>query len=819
MGIITKIFLTGLTYAVLGALGLLLAIPPGYASPVFPAAGLAVAAVLCHGNRILPGVWLGSFLLNVGLSFSHGTFNFKTVVVAAMLGLGAMAQAYVAKLLIARWQPETWRHLETELDIALFMGITGPLACFTAATMGVTTLCLAGIVPPASFLYSWTNWWVGDTLGAMIFSPLVISFCMHNTSPWKERKKEITLPLIIILVTAVLVFIAMARIERSEIMERIERYGRNIETALDRHFVAHKEAISALSRHIEVSPDMTFRQFEDFTRITLQDHKDIFALSCNPLVRVADRENFEKRMRTLSPIPDFRITERDAARNLVTAAHHSLAVVVGFIAPLAGNLPAIGFDIYSDPIRRAAIDRALEENRTVLTAPIHLVQEDQEKLGVLLLSPSYKMTRNAPDDGQRGIANFAVGVIKLDEMIEIATKDIRQDQLTFHLEDNTVEHERKKIYCSNGPLQRPLSPFAWQTNLKLADRQWTLTVTPSATYLMQHRSWLTWTIGIVSLLFTALLQMMMLAMTGRSFVIRRKVEEQTAELTSTKEALEELNRSLQNKVDESIAALRKKDQIMIFQGRLAAMGEMIGAIAHQWRQPLNSLGLVIQNIKEAHNYGEMDAAYLERAVEKSMMLITHMSKTIDDFRNFLDPRKGATSFDPMQALKNVLTLFSAQLAANEIEVQLVCSNKGNVFSMTEEITHCSCQLINGTSNEFEHVLINLLNNSREAILEHRKSGHGMGERGLITITLHCANNALRLEINDNGGGVPDEMLERIFEPYFTTKDVAKGTGLGLCMSKIIVEDHFNGSLWAVNGSHGTVFTINVACVPKEAVHE
>ena len=196
-----------------------------------------------------------------------------------------------------------------------------------------------------------------------------------------------------------------------------------------------------------------------------------------------------------------------------------------------------------------------------------------------------------------------------------------------------------------------------------------------------------------------------------------------------------------------------------------------------------------------------------------------MSKTIDDFRNFLDPRKCATSFDPMQALKSVLTLFSAQLAANEIEVQLVCANKGNIFSLAEKITHCSCQLINGTSNEFEHVLINLLNNSREAILEHRKSGHGMGKRGLITITLHCANNALRLEINDNGGGVPDEMLERIFEPYFTTKDVAKGTGLGLYMSKIIIEDHFNGSLWAVNGSHGTVFTINVACVPKEAVHE
>ena len=813
MGIIIKIFLTGLIYAALGALGLFLAIPPGYASPVFPAAGFAVAAVLCHGNRVLPGVWLGSFVLNVGVSFSHGDLGFKTAAISALLGLGAMAQAYVAKMLIERWQPETWRRLDNERDIALFMGITGPLACLTSATMGVTALCLTGIVPPASFLYSWMNWWIGDTLGAMIFAPLVMTFCLHDTSPWKERRKEIALPLIMVLVTAIVVFIGMTRIERSEIMERIKSYGRNVETALDRRFVAHQEAISALSRLIEVSPGMTFSQFENFTRITLEDHKDIFALSYNPIVKIADRENFEKRMGSLSPVPGFRITEQDAAKNLMAAAPRPLAVVVGFIAPLDGNQPAIGYDIYSEPIRRAAIERAMEGNRTVITAPIQLVQENQKKPGALILSPSSVMT-SPPSAGRPGIASFAVGVIKLDEMIEIATKGIRQEHITFRLEDTTAEGERQGIYSSNTAVQQPLSPFAWQTNLHMADRQWTLTVDPAPAYLMQHRSWLTWTIGIVSLLIAVLLQMMMLAVTGRNFVIQRKVDEQTAELTDTKQSLEELNRSLQNKVYESIADLRKKDQAMILQGRLAAMGEMIGAIAHQWRQPLNSLGLIIQNIKEAHVYGELDAAYIERAVEKSMVLIAHMSKTIDDFRNFLDPHKSSKSFEPMRAIRNVLALFSAQLAANEIEVQLVCSNKGKIFSGDGEVVHCSCQFINGNENEFEHVLINLLNNSREAILERRIPGHGGQEQKLIKLTLHCTKDTFRLEIHDSGGGVPEEILNRIFEPYFTTRDPAKGTGLGLYMSKTIIEDHFNGSLGAANGPDGTVFTIKLPCVPQ-----
>jgi len=288
------------------------------------------------------------------------------------------------------------------------------------------------------------------------------------------------------------------------------------------------------------------------------------------------------------------------------------------------------------------------------------------------------------------------------------------------------------------------------------------------------------------------------------------VEEKTSELTHTKEELEALNRSLQERVDNSIADLRKKDQLMIIQGRQAAMGEMIGAIAHQWRQPLNSLGLVIQNLKDAHVYGELDTPYLEQSVKKCMMLIGHMSKTIDDFRNFFHPHKEKTLFNPVDSIKKIVALFSAQLMANDIEVQTICSKQGAPFSLDDEITHCSVQLINGFQNEFEHVLINLLNNGREAILARRASGHEVAEeRGLIKIKVQCGSEMFQVEMSDNGCGIPDEIRDRIFDPYFTTKDPATGTGLGLYMSKVIIEEHMHGTLRAVTQLDGSAFVINL----------
>lgn len=288
---------------------------------------------------------------------------------------------------------------------------------------------------------------------------------------------------------------------------------------------------------------------------------------------------------------------------------------------------------------------------------------------------------------------------------------------------------------------------------------------------------------------------------------RKRVEKDLLEKTLQ---LEDLTRNLEKRVREEIELRSRNEQILVQQSKLAAMGEMLGAIAHQWRQPLNAMGLIIQNLRDAHAYGELDRAYLERTVERSMAQVRHMSKTIDDFRNFFLPDKERTDFDSMQAVGDVLALLSAQLAANSIDVRLLCRTHGRSFSAIDEIVACPEKTVRGFRSEFEHVVMNLFNNAREAILDRREAGGAAREeRGLISVTFDQAGDRVRVAVGDNGGGMPEAALARVFEPYFTTKGPAKGTGLGLYMSKVIIEEHMQGSLTARNDAHGALFTIEL----------
>jgi PAS domain S-box-containing protein len=281
--------------------------------------------------------------------------------------------------------------------------------------------------------------------------------------------------------------------------------------------------------------------------------------------------------------------------------------------------------------------------------------------------------------------------------------------------------------------------------------------------------------------------------------------------------LETLTRTLEQRVHDEVALRIKNEQLLVQQSKLAAMGEMLGAIAHQWRQPLNILGLIVQNAHDAFAYGDLNKAYMEKTVQNAMAQIQHMSKTIDDFRNFFMPDKEKTVFDAMRAVGDVLFLFSAQLAANDITFTFNCHTHGTRFESVDDIIPCPEKALKGFRNEFEHVILNLVNNAKDAILDRReKVLPGTVLRGSLSFDFYQAEGRLVIKVTDNGGGIPPGALNRIFEPYFTTKDPVRGTGLGLYMSKIIIEDHMQGKLSAHNHAQGATFTIELPLSEKEA---
>ncbi len=787
-----QILSTGLIYAVLGVLGLTLAIPPGYASPVFPAAGMAVAFALHLGNRILPGIWLGSLAINVMVALQHGKTDTISLVMAGVLALGATLQAWASRTMVERWMGDTWRYLDSEKNIARFLVVTGPLACLIASTIGVSALYFAGVIPITEYPYSWWNWWIGDIIGVLVFAPLTLIFLLRAESPWKERKVAVAVPMLVTLCLVVSLFLGVTRWERMQLDDRIADYGSKLAQLLDRRLVAHEEAIAALSRLIEVTPDMSYQKFEHFTRITLQDNRDIFALSFNPHIRHSERRAFEQSMSKQYSIPDFLIREQNSVKQLIPAAARPYYVAVGYIAPLEGNRPAIGFDINSEPVRRAAINRVFISGKPAVTAPIQLVQENQKRVGVLILHPAYRKESAASGSKSPSLVGFAVGVIKVDEMAQIATRKETSTGMVFHLTDSLMDAGTGILFQSDGGFAKPIESFIWRTQLKKDDRQWNLDVFPTAEYLRQQRSWLAWGIGIVGLIFAALLQVMLLAMTGRTVVIRRKVHEQTVELSQSKEQLEILNRSLQQRIDESVAELRKKDQVLISQGRQAAMGEMIGNIAHQWRQPLNALAMLITNLQNAQRDNELNEAYLNESVATANRLIQKMSATINNFRSFFSPDKEKVAFFAMQQIQQAVQLVDIAFKNNHIDI----------FIHAEK----DCAL-NGFPKEYSQALLNLLTNARDAIME---SG---ALRGRIDITLKEEGGRGVVTVRDNGGGIPEAILDKIFEPYFSTKSM--GAGIGLYMSKMIIERNMNGVIKACNIEGGSEFSISTPLAEKK----
>lgn len=250
----------------------------------------------------------------------------------------------------------------------------------------------------------------------------------------------------------------------------------------------------------------------------------------------------------------------------------------------------------------------------------------------------------------------------------------------------------------------------------------------------------------------------------------------------------EFNAQLEQRVSDEVSRNREKDHLLIQQSRLAVMGEMINNIAHQWRQPLNALGLVLGNLQDAQRFNELTQDYLAQQVEEGWRYIQNMSHTINDFRNFFRPNKDKEVFNLKNAIHDAMTLVEASFKAHCIE--LIVDAPDDVY-------------MRGFPNEYAQVLLNLMTNAKEAILVKGCNN------GKITLTLRQVEKVAQLNVTDNGGGISEEILPRLFEPYFSTKET--GTGIGLYMSKMIIENSMNGQISVKNVSNGAEFSIITPC--------
>jgi len=253
--------------------------------------------------------------------------------------------------------------------------------------------------------------------------------------------------------------------------------------------------------------------------------------------------------------------------------------------------------------------------------------------------------------------------------------------------------------------------------------------------------------------------------------------------------LESLNERLEDRVAESVQKIRENEKLLISQSKQAIMGEMIEMIAHQWRQPITSIGMISNNILFDIVLDELDTKSLKGELDKINKQVMYLSNTIDDFRDFFKESKEKQAVSVMDIIDATMSIIDKQFDKHLIEV--------DVQNSVEDLSFLTFK------NELIQVFLNILGNAKDAFeeqdIENRK----------LTIICEKRDGNLLFRIGDNAGGIEETILSKIFEPYFSTKKKKNGTGLGLYMSMIIVTEHLNGEIKVQNKNSGAEFTISI----------
>jgi PAS domain S-box-containing protein len=538
-------------YFVTGKIGLLLAIPPGYATAIWPPSGIALAGILILGYRAWPGILLGSFLVNVPTTFdaSAPSATFLSITLPLVIGSGAALQAVVAAFLVRRFAAFP-NPLANEKEVFSFLLLGGLAGSLVNATVAVSALLASGRIPASNFLVNWGTWWIGDAMGVFVFTPLVLAWTLRPGEAWRERRMMLTVPVAVTFVLTTVVVAYGTQWERERLRLYFDQHATALASALERALNGYMGVLRSLESFHVASVHIDRDEFRAFTKQYLADYTSLQALSWNPRILAGEREEFEAATRR-EGFPDFQITERTAEGRLVRAADRSEHVSVHYIEPFQENEAALGYDVYSQGTRREALDRARDTGRPVATGRINLVQEKGQQFGVLVFLPVYRngLPHDSLEERRRNLQGYMVGVLRAGDVLESFMKDAEEEGIVHRLLDDSAppgervlfecEHvldgggfvlEEKGLFGGSARLKREVSiPFG--------ERQWRFEIHAGQRFVAQHRSESAWLILAAGLLLTSLIGAFVLVVSGRGGMLRRLVAERTAALQESEARL------------------------------------------------------------------------------------------------------------------------------------------------------------------------------------------------------------------------------------------------------------------------------------------
>jgi len=513
-----------LAYVITGRLGLLLAVPPGYATAVFMPAGIAVGAMFMAGPSTLPGIFIGSLLLNVWVGSSIADqFSLLSLATAFVIAAASTLQAALGGAVLRRviGYPAA---LDNPRDLLRLL-VLSPLFCLSSATLSLSAMWALGAVRFSDLPTNWMTWWAGDTLGVLVALPLLFVLAAEPRELWRSRRWSVALPMLLCFGLFVAIFIRVNSWEYDqslfEFRLRSQQFAGTLRATLEEQRGFLEQLSDAfVSRHEPV----TRQEFHDLVQTLLQRFPIIQAVEWAPLVQSADRATFEAVQR--AELPGFEIRQHAQSGAIRPADDRDRFYPVTYVEPLPGNEEAIGFDLASDSVRRLAIETATSSGNLVATGPIGLVQEPGSETAVLLI--------DSVSSGPAGPGVVLV-VLRMGTFAAALVEPLRST-LALRFADAAAD---VPFYDA---IPRTVSVLS-ESELNFGTRRYLVSTAPSRAYLAANRGWQSWAVLAAGALGTGLIGGLLLLGTGHVYRFERladKLRQNEASLREKEAELENI---------------------------------------------------------------------------------------------------------------------------------------------------------------------------------------------------------------------------------------------------------------------------------------
>ncbi len=491
-----------------------------------------------------------------------------------------------------------------------------------------------------------------------------------------------------------------------------------------------------------------------------------------PRVTKEERADYENRAQ-LDGIKDFSFKQRDAQGQLVIASQRDEYYPIYYIESLNNNLPAYGFDVATEPDRHSAMQKSCDEGHAVATPPVQLVNKTDNTKSVIVFIPVYRSgtTPRTVEARRRELRGFIETVFH-ENFLKVIYSAMPAEGLAALVEDPEANPGNRILYRHKIRLgvvnwDKPFIKFALPVDM--ADRIWRITIIPSTLFISNYLPSGYLLILPFGLLITVLLTLFLNTMVRSRYEAEQLVHRRTSEL-------QEANKSL----ERTHAELRDSTARMMQSEKFTALGEMAGGIAHELNQPLNVTKIICQSLLNDIRKERFSLDELKNDLPEIVKQMDKMAEIIEHMKAFTSSKDGGEKkeFDINTIIDNAFKFMGAQMTNHGIDVQV---EKGDDLSK-----------LFGDPVEIEQAVLNILNNARNAV-----EASGKEEKKILVRTyLTQGGKSICVQISDNGLGIPEDIREKIYQPFFTTKSAlapdgrpVKGKGLGLSMSRKVVENH------------------------------